>query len=184
MGLPIIDGTGKGYSAKVNEYNQQEVSAVQKSELAFISEETGEAFSWTTVTSDLAAADTGLLIANTHTTKKLHICDWRVYSDVPTAIQIHCPAYPTLAGTVVTGQCLNRSRDLDVANYALAYSDETGNTQGDIIETVHTNEVATDVNELKGDFGGSLILGPRQCIAWDIVEDSAAFQIAAKGYYK
>jgi hypothetical protein len=171
-------------SAGVNSLGQLAVEASQLSRQAYISRMTGEAFSWTAATADLAAADTALLVANIHSTKKLYVTKLYVYSDVPTRIQINLPAYPTLAGTAVTGICLNRAKALDVAAYALAYADETGNTQANIIKVLVSNELATDQFGVYWDFDGGLILPYRGCVGVDIVTDSGAFDCSIEGYYE
>src|SRR4030042_4142850 len=177
----IKDGKGRGYQAEVNRNQQLEVAAKVKSALALASER-GDAFAWTAATADLAAADTALLVANTSQTKKLHITKVYVYSDVPSRLQIHLPAFPTLAGTAVTGVCLNKS--LNKTAEASAYADETGNTQGSIINVLVSNELTTDPFAVAWDFEGAVILGYHDCIAVDVVGDSAAFDCSIEGYYE
>ena len=185
MGMPIKDGRGSGRLAEVDAFFRLLTSTNQMSRQAFISRETGEAFSWTAATADLAAADTALLVANVNTAGKLlHITKTYVYSDVPTRIQFHVPAYPTLAGTAVTGVCLNRAKALDPASYSLAYADETGNTQGSIILVLDTNELTTDQFGVLYDFEGSVILPYKGCFGIDIVGDSAAFDAHIEGYFE
>jgi hypothetical protein len=177
----IKDGKGRGNLAEVNSSQQLEVSAKILTAFAKSSEE-GGAFAWTAATADLAAADTALLVANNSQTKKLRITKIYVYSDVPTRVQIHLPAYPTLAGTVVTGVCLNKS--LNKVADASAYADETGNTQGNIIKVLDTNELTTDQFGVSWDFEGAVILGYHDSIAVDIVGDSAAFGCSVEGYFE
>jgi hypothetical protein len=157
--------------------------AVGKSEMAFISERDGLAFSWTTVTDDIDATDTALLICNTHQTKNLYITQVNLWTDVHAQFQIHSPAYSaSFTGTAVTGVNLNR-KSLEVAQ-AVAYADETANTQANIIETIRNNEVGTDQFEVNRNYDGAIILGYQKSIAIDIVEESGAFQATVLGYYK
>jgi hypothetical protein len=181
--MEIRDATSRT-AAKVSDLQQLAVEASQLSRMAYISRETGEAFSWTAATADLAAADTALLVANIHSTKKLYIGKIYIYTDVPSRLQIHLPAYPTLAGTAVTGICLNRAKSFDPAAYSLSYADETGNTQANIIKVLDSNELTTDQFGCWWDFEGAVILPYRGCIAVDVVGDSAAFDCSIEGWYE
>lgn len=152
------------------------VSAIHEASLS------GEAFSWNSVTADIAATETALLVRNDSSSKKLVIEKLYVYSDVPTAIDVHLvTATFTIAGTAVVGVCLNKA-SATVAD-ATAKTDETGNTQGDIIVTLHTPELTTAAESIEYDFNGSVILGQNQAIGVDIVADSAAFECTIVGYF-
>ena len=152
------------------------VSAIHEASLS------GEAFSWNAVSADIATTETALLVRNDSSSKKLVIEKLYVYSDVATAIDVHLvTATFTIAGTAVVGVCLNKS-GATVAD-ATAKTDETGNTQGDIIVTLHTPELTTSAESVGYDFNGSVILGQNQAIGVDIVADSAAFECTLVGYF-
>jgi len=157
------------------------VQASGESEFAASSWIDGDAYCWATATADIAATETAILLCNNSTTKHLHIVKAYMYSDVPTQLQWHFPAYPTLAGTAITGVNLNRTSK-NVAP-ASCYADETGNTQANIFMTVSTNEVTGDQRGLWLDFESAIILYYHDCIAMDVVADGAAFEAAIFGYF-
>lgn len=149
-----------------------------------ISEDDAEAYSWTSVSADIDTGDTALLVCNNSNTKKLHIEKVYCWTDVAAQFKIHVPAYPTLAGTAVTGVNLNRG-STNEAN-GVAYTDETGNTfaAGNVITTIRNNEVGTDQFGEWVEYGGAVILAYHDCIAIDIIGEGAAFECTVIGYYK
>jgi len=140
----LQDGTGNGTMAQVNSSNQLLTQSVGVSPM-YDAMLNGDAFSWTAVTTDLAAGETALLVVNNSQTRKLVIRDLYVYSDVPTLIKIHVPAAATWAGTAVVGVNLNREKAGTLAD-AVAYRAETDTTFADanVVLTVTTNELASD----------------------------------------
>jgi hypothetical protein len=137
----------------------------------------GRAFSWTNATYDYDAADTILLVANTHTGGwKLNIERVDITSDTATQVDIHCPAYPTLAGTVVTG--VNLNRDASDTAVALAYCDETGNSQANVINSFKVVANTPTIVELP-----EIRLGYQKCIAVDFVTAGTAGWVTVWGYY-
>ena len=152
------------------------VSALHEASLS------GQAFAWNAVSADIDTGDTALLVRNDSSSKKLVIEKLYVWADVAAAFDVHLvTASFTAAGTAVTGVCLNKA-SATVAS-ATAYADETGNTQGDIILTLHSNELATDQFGIDYNFDGGVILGENQAIGVDIIGESAAFECTIVGYY-
>lgn len=182
--MQIDDGTGTGRKAKVNLDNYLHVSAVGESRLSHNSDKHSNSYSWTAVSADIDAGDTGLLIANDSTTQNLHITKVYMWADVATQFKIHCPAYAAPAGTAVVANNLNRTSPK--AAPATAKADETGNTfaAGNVVLTVRNNEVGTDQFGVDWDFEGALILGYHQCVAVDIIAESAAFEVTIFGYFE
>lgn len=179
--MKIDDGTGKNYSQKVDEYNRALVLATVEQEFKFISEKTGEAFIWTNETYDYAAADTVLLVRNDLTNKNLHIWKIKLHGDTETEVEIHIPtAAFTIAGTAVVGEALNRVLDKNAASYATAKANETGNTQGDVIERVR---IKADT-DLPIEFAGAVILDADKSIGVDYVTDGGEAHVSIWGYYK
>ena len=179
--MQVLDGKGRGYNAEVNSDNQLVTRAVSISALHQASLNS-EAFAWNAVTADIAGAETALCVRNDSSTKYLVIDKLYVYSDVPTAVDVHLvTANFTAAGTAVVGVCLNKA-SATIAD-ATAKADETGNTQGDIILTLHTPELTTAAESVSYDFEGAVILGDDQAIGVDIVADSAAFECTIIGHY-
>ena len=181
--MQIEGGTGSGHKARVDADNRLHVFATSESEIHFASNE-GLAFAWTAVNADLAALDTALLLCNDDPDRLLHIDRAYIFSDVPTAIKFHFPAYATWAGTAITGKNFNRTSN----KIALAscYADETGNAfaAGNSFLTLQTNEVTTDQFGVMVDFQNAVILGYHDSIAIDVVADSGAFEATLWGYFE
>lgn len=180
-----ITGT-EGTIAKVNSSHQVETRAVQISPMCAATER-GDAFSWTSVTGNLAALATGLLVANLSKTRKLVIQSLYVYSDVPTLLKVHVPVAATWAGgTEVVGNNLNREM-ASVLPDAVAYRDEAGCAfaAANTILTIATNETTTDQFGvmIENLHGGAIILGYDDAIAVDVVADSGAYEMTISGYY-
>jgi hypothetical protein len=179
----IEGGTGNGYKAKVDSQNRLYTFATAESEMHFAAEN-GTAYSWTSVSANLAAGDTAILLCNDDSERKMHIDMVYMYSDVPTQFKFHYPAYATWAGTAITGVNFNRTS----SQIALAscYADETGNTfaAANVFLTTRSNELTTDQFGFELSFRNSVILGYHDAIAIDIIEDSAAFEATIWGYYK
>ena len=174
----LYDGTGGGKGAKVTDQNQLKVttaSAIHEAALR------GDAFSWNSVSYVPAAGDTILLVNNDSDSRLLVINRIYLYSDVPTAVDIHFPAAATWAGTAVTGVNLNRTSN-KVAP-AASYTDETGNTQGTICITLHTNEVATDQFSIDFPTGDAIVLGEDDSIGIDLVANAGEEECTIIGYY-
>lgn len=170
-----------GNTAEVNSDQQLKTYAVNVSALHAASMK-GKAFAWNAISADIAAAATALAVRNDSTTEYLVIEKLYVYSDVATAVDVHLvTATYTSAGTAVTGVCLNKAK-ATVAS-ATAHANETGNTQGDIIITLHTPELTTSAESVEYEFNGGVILGQNQAIGVDLVADSAAFECTIIGYY-
>lgn len=187
MDLQIVN-TASGSidnTAEVNKYNQLSqrsvgISAFHEATLL------GNAYSWHAETAVLAAGDTALAVGNESKTKLLVIAKCYVACDLDTQVDFHFPAYPTWAGTAVTGVNLNRSSN-KVAD-ATAYADETGNTQGSIFLTGFQHEAtaaqATTAVPEWYNFEDAIILGEHDVFAVDVIENTTArFECTIYGYY-
>lgn len=175
-----IEGTG-GVTAEVSKDRQLFVKSMVETEFEFISETTGEAFIWAIETYNYGGADTILLVRNDHATKNLHIEKIFLHGDTESEIEIHVPtAAFTIAGTAVVGEGLNRTKDLDATAYATAKADETGNTQGDVVERRRIYaDTLMEVN-----FNGALILNTNKAIGIDYVTVGAEAHISIWGFFK
>jgi hypothetical protein len=179
---PIKDGKGRGYQAIVDALQELHVSSRGYTPIAKASEE-GWAFAWNAVSADIDAGDTALLLTNTSTLRKLRIGKVYLYCDVEQQFDIHLPAYSaSFTGTTVTGVCLNKT--INRTAEATAYADETANSQGSIITTLHSNELATDQFGILYDFEGAVILGYRDSIAVDLINEPGAFEATLLGWYE
>lgn len=173
----IEDGKGTGNKVQVTGENQLVVSAVTASEFEHESEENGTAYNWSTDTVNLTGNDTVLLIKNTSDTL-LHIeCVKIANGSVASEYTVHLPTTEvTVTGVTVTGTNLNTGSS-NVAE-ASAASNETNNTQGNIVETKY---LAVDANADISFVG--LILAKNKSLAVDVVEDTAESAITITGHY-
>lgn len=187
MDLQIINGAEgvAGLQAKVTAQNELSCKGVAYSALHEASL-AGNAFSWHAETADLIAEDTALAVGNESKTKLLVIVGCYIRCDLATQVDFHFPAYPTWAGTAVTGVNLNKASS-NIAD-ATAYADETGNSIGDIFLTgyhhVATNGETTTSVPVFYNFEDMVILGEHDVVAVDVVENTAAaFECTFIGYY-
>ena len=181
----ILSGGGTNL-ANVNSKNQLLTRAIAVSPIHEASL-LGDAYSWTAVSADIVAGETGLLVSNVHSSRLLVISRAYVWTDTAAQIKIHVPAAATYDGTVVVGVNLNR-------NYAnnsstVAYADETGSTfaAANVIETVYSplavNGQVTTSFGVAIDFKDALILGENDAIAADLITENAAFEVTFVGYF-
>ena len=162
--LQGTDPNGSGVNEqKVNKDGQALTLAISQTELEHESEHSGAAYNWTSDTISIDANDTVLLIKNT-SDKHLHINSLEI-SNGSTASEytVHLPTTEvTVTGVTVTGTNLNTANS-NVAN-ASAASDETNNTQGNVLETIYLAVDRSETINLDG-----LILGKNKSIAVDVV---------------
>jgi hypothetical protein len=175
----IDDGAGVNPPMRTTEDGQGEVMAVTESEFEYYSDVKGDAYTWNFLTYDPAAGDTIGLIKNTSESKELHIDSIIMSSDVETVITIHLPTTEvTPTGTAVTGVNLN-TRSVKIAP-ATAITDETNNTQGDII---FQTEIQAAGEPFVKNYEGALIIGQNRSIGLDLVADAGAFNLTIEGHF-
>ena len=167
------------FELSINSSGQAAVDV--RNELLRISEDYGEAFSFFNATYDYTAADTITLVKNSHASKNMYIDRFILHGDTETEVKIHVPtATFTPAGTTITGQALNRVLDKSVTNYAVAYGDETGNTQGDIIYSIWLKADTRTVIDITG----AIIIKPEDSIGIDFVTEGAEAHAGVIAYWK
>lgn len=180
----IIKDGSTGKTAEVDSSNRLKVFSTSESEMHEVSKKDGLAFGWMTVTADINAADTALLVCNDDPDRDLHINRLYIWADVATTAKVHFPVYSaSFTGTTVTG--VNFNRTSNKVALATAYADETANAlaAATTFLTLHTNELATDQYGAWVEFSNAIILGYHDSIAIDIVAESAAFECSIWGYY-
>jgi hypothetical protein len=148
-----------------------ESSAVVRA--AYISKEEKHLWSVRAV-GDFDAADTWLFIANESRTKRVFIDRVEGYCDTAGLVQVHMPAYPTIAGTVLTPVRLHTPVAGGAVPDVDARSDETGNTQANIVHETYL--AANGVWEL--DVSGKIVLDYHGCIAVDYAAEGGATTFA------
>lgn len=185
--IQITDGTGSTeVKAKVDASNRLHTFNVQHSAMSEASLN-GDAYSWTSVTSDINTGDTALVVQNKSHTRKLVIQQVYAYGDVPTLMKIHCPAPVTFSGgAAVVGVNLNRGKAATLA-VAIGHRDEEANAfvAGNVILTLATNETTGDQYGIMVDplLDGAVVLGYDDIIAVDVIGEIAAYECTIAGYY-
>ena len=140
--------------------------------------ERGDAYVWTIESYAFSASDTLLAIRN-NGTKVLHIEKVFVQTSHASAeIEIHrVTAAYTNAGTAVTGTNLlpgGAAADVD------ATADETGNTQGTVIE----RRIAREYALVEVDFKGAVTLNTGQAIGVDTTLGDDVCYVSIWGYFE
>jgi len=173
----IEDGKGRGFKAAVNSEQQLTVAAVTQGELEHESEENGQGYNWSTDLVNIDANDTVLLVKNTSDTP-LHVeCIKIANGSTASEFTVHLPTTEvTVTGTTVTGTNLNTAKT-NVAEASVA-SDETNNSQGNVIGTVWLAVDASKDIETPG-----LILGKNKSVAVDVVEATTEVAATIIGHY-
>lgn len=173
------DPKGAGVNEqKVDKEGNARVFAVVISNLEHESEKNGKAYNWTSGVVDIDSGDTVLLVKNTSDTP-LHIEIISIANgSLASAYTVHLPTTEvTPAGVTVTGTNLNTGKS-EVAE-AISKSDETDNTQGNII-AVEFMAVDADVDiNVSG-----LILGKNKSVAVDVTENTVESCVTVIGHYE
>jgi len=133
------------------------------------------------VSYDYDAGDTLLLVRNDSTTLMLYIEYVWVWVDCGGSVIVlqHPTATFTIAGTAVIGVNMNTASGVPAD--ATAKGDETGNTQGDIIDVKLHLSSSPGVNFLQQD--GVIALGHYDALGVDAVTGGDACQCVMHGYY-
>jgi len=140
----------------------------------------GDAFVWAMEDYTQAATDTILLVRNDNSAKKLHITEVRIaQGNTKIEIEIHrVIAAFTAAGTAVVGVNLNGTSGKTAE--ATAKADETGNTQGTVVQRIYVYEAKETVLDFKGAFS----LGYNQAIGIDMKTGADWCLASITGYFK
>lgn len=167
------------YGEKVLEIGSDKRAKIEAKSDFQLAAEAGEAFIWTRETAAFSALDTLLCVRNDNSSKTLHIEKVIVESShTATEIEIHrITAAYTSAGTAVVGTNLLPG---GAAADASGVADETGNTQGTVIERrlLHAN------TPLIIDFKGAIELKNAQAIGIDSTLGDDWVYASIWGYFK
>lgn len=176
----VIHGPNGDY-VKVTKYNRLWVDGVAEPRMPHACRYHALAFSWTMVSYDYDAADTLLLVRNDSTTLMLYIEYVWMWADCGGSIVVlqRPTADFTIAGTAVTGVNMHAAGG---SPDATAKGDETGNTQGNIIDVkFHPGSSSPGVNFLQHD--GVVALGHHDAVGVDVVTGGDACQCTIHGYF-
>jgi hypothetical protein len=143
----------------------------------------GLAYSWSSLTYDMTAADTILGVEVTTADYDLYIHEIHVTADVAGQVVVHTSSGVTMAGTAVNGINLDRS-NTTVCALATAKADETGNGQAAATYSgrVHTTRYAADGVTIIP-FNGALIVPYNYMVGVDLAAESAACNCTIIGYF-
>ena len=177
MGTKIESGTGDGFEAAVNQYNELSVVTESPMQKAM---RNGLAYNWTNIAKDWAANDTVLAVRNESSVYDL-VIEKIVVANGDAAIgnyTIHVvTATYTNAGTAVVGTNLNSNYGNNAD--ATATGDETGNTQGTVLQEFWAvlADATYDV-PLDG-----IVLKEGHALGIDAVTDQARGSVSFVGYF-
>ena len=178
--MGVIRDASKLTGAKVNADGFLAVRAVVDPELAHASE-IGDAYSYTSVTQALNAAETGLLVKNTDVKPLRFEAAW-LSVDTDTRVQIH---YPTTEVTspdgVNAGEVNLNTGEANDGDRAVAKTDETTNAQGDIF---WSGEIMAADSPYEVDLRGAPRLIKNRSIAIDAVGSVGAFDFVLHGHFE
>jgi hypothetical protein len=173
-----IEGATGGNVLSIDAGGRAETTSVIQNSLQHYSE-SGNAWAWSNVTYDPDAADTIILVKNTHATKNLYISKIQFSADTASEVKVHLTngATFTPTGTAIIATSLNNN--VGGIPSATAIGDETANTIGNII--FHTQVIANAPNQF--DMNNAVVLGNSQSIGVDLVAASTAAYATIWGYY-
>lgn len=179
MRLEGTDPKGSGVNEqKVDREGRALVFSVIEDQIEHVSRDDGLAFNWSSDTIDIDGGDTVLLLKNT-SDAPLHIESITIDNgSLASEYTVHLPTTEvTVTGTTVTGTSLNTGKS-EVAS-ADAASDETNNTQGNVI---FTRFMAVDSDKTINTRG--LILGKNKSVGIDVVENTTESAVTIRGFYQ
>ena len=179
MPVTLKDGHGTGNLAMVDSEGHLAVGAIQKSALQHQSETYENVYAFSNATYNYTAADTILLVKNTHASKAMTIAKIWVSGDTLTEVIVHMPAAEvTPTGTAVTGA--NLTNPTGRAAPATAIGDETNNTRGTFLwsQRIPANTPYC-VDAMSG-----IQVGPGKSIGVDFVAVGAAANVTIWAYWK
>jgi hypothetical protein len=182
--VSILDGTGNGIQAKVNNRNQIATLSNGLHQASLL----GDAYAWNAISANIDTTDCCLLVCNKSATRWLVISYADVQGDIAGQIDFklaECSGL-TLAGTAVTGVCLNRA--INKTADASAFADETASPAATVFYTYYqhlcVNAQTTTAPITRIEFHDSIILGNDDAIGIDtILEPAAGFEASIVGYF-
>ena len=174
--VTIKDGGGANPDVKTTKDGKMCTQAVSVSEFEHESGEEGTAFSWCSDSVNIDANDTVLLLKNTNS-EGLHMVKCVISTSTDSEFTIHLPTTEvTPTGVTVSAVKLNTGKV--GAPEVTARSDETNNSQGDVLESFFTLASTRHVIDLTG-----IILAKNKSIAIDQVADTALASCTFYGHF-
>ena len=173
----IEDGRGSGKKAEVNDENELVTRSIVEQEIEHASS-LGKAFTWDSTERDIDAGDTMLFVQNLSDTPL--ILDASIFngSNVVCTWTVHIGSESTTpTGTLITGINSNRKFRSESAD-AIAYSDETAVSNGDIVGRVKTPIDNTVPLDLTG-----IILGRNHYVQFTQVTESTSGSVTLRAHF-
>jgi hypothetical protein len=146
----------------------------------------GDAFAWNAISANIDTTDCMILVSNTSSSRLLVISYCVFEGDIVGQLDFkvaECSGL-TLAGTAITGVCLNRA--LNKTAPASAFADETASPAATVFMTWAQSlpyaGVAGIMNTV--DFNDAIVLGENDAFGIDtILEPAAGFEATVFGYF-
>ena len=183
----ICDGTGDGYSAKVNSDNQLFTFSTTETEVTTISRQNEDAYIFATgaITEiTTTATETGFFyFKNTSETKKLYIHSIRTCGEQIQKWRLYKNA---TAGTLITNAVAGNNNNMNISGSKTASADVYKGVDGDTVSggTMMEHWI-NDVGHSEEFFDGSLILSKNDSLALSLETDTAGdFCARAIVYYR
>ena len=174
-----LEGATGGNVLNVDVDGRAETTSVIQNSLEHYTD-SGDSWAWSNVTYDPDAADTIILVQNTHATKDLYISQIHFSSDTASEVIVHLTNGATFTPTGTAIVATNLNNNIGGIPFGTAVGDETANTQGNII--FHTKVLANVPNQF--DMNNAVVLGNNQSIGVDLVAAATAAYATIWGYYK
>ena len=174
-----IDGTGRGFKAKVNSRNRTSVSAASYSESRMISAQDGQTFIWTTS----ASADTGEYIVYLQcmsTDLRLIIDKVTVNGVLAGLFELYMVTGTAAGGLAITGTITNRTKGILANANARGDGEVTGLSDGsrvDLARTAANGRATMELNDV-------LILGQDDAIGIKYTGGTGIVDTIITGYFK
>ena len=146
----------------------------------------GDAYAWNAVSANIDTTDNMILVCNKSSSRLLVISYCMFEGDIVGQLDFklaECSGL-TLAGTAITGVCLNRA--LNKTAPASAWADETQSPAASVILTHYQTLPYAGVNGIMNtvDFHDAIILGLDDAFGIDtILEPAAGFEATVFGYF-
>ncbi len=175
----IVDGTGSGNKARVNDDNHLLVAAIAESEFEFISHTKGLAFSWSSSFATGGSDIEVLSLATTSSTSHVHVSEIIFSTDTNTKFTVFKVTSGTPAGTILTPTNLNVGIGITAPSTSFGNASVTGSLSGDVILPVRV--IADDTKQMM--FLGALLIQQGEAIAVTS-SVSATVEVTILGYFE
>jgi len=177
--MPVDRDGSTWRGGEINAEGQKVVKSIEESEYEHASN-LGQAWMWCSAPATFAAADTVLAVRNDSKTLPLHITAIKIHNgDTASRFDVHIITSDyTSAGTTVTPTNPNTDSNASATADATSHADETGNTQGSVIEYPYLAVDSEEIIDARG-----VDLAQNSAIAVDMVAGGTEVSVTIYGHY-